>query len=257
MTKISIITITYNAEAVLEKTIQSILNQTEKSFEYIIVDGASKDKTVDIVKRYESLIAENHFAGFGQEQFRWISEPDKGLYDAMNKGIDMATGDFLWFINAGDKVYDAGTLSQIQTAISENPDADVIYGQSLIIDEDDQPLGERHKVAPKKMTYKNLLNGLVVCHQSIIVRKIITPHYDLQYKVSADYDWTNKVLRKSKGNIYINDYLSRFMVAGLSAVQRKRSWKERYAIMKKHFGLPLTLWAHLKIVLKYPFTRKY
>lgn len=257
MVKISIITITYNAETVLEKTMQSILNQTDKSFEYIIIDGASKDKTVEIIKKYESLVAENQFDGFTTEQFRWISEPDKGLYDAMNKGIDMATGDFLWFMNAGDKIYDVETLSQIQTAISENPESDVIYGQSLIIDEDDQPLGERHKVAPKVLIRKSLLNGLVVCHQSIVVRKTIAPHYDLQYKVSADYDWTNKVLRKSKGNIYINDYLSRFMVAGLSAVQRKRSWKERYEIMKKHFGVIPTLWAHLKIVIKYPFTRKY
>lgn len=255
--KISIITITYNAETVLKKTIQSILNQTDKNFEYIIVDGASKDKTVDIIQKYERLIAENHFPGFKSEQFRWISESDKGLYDAMNKGIDLASGDFLWFMNAGDKIYNIETLAKIQEAISKNPDADVVYGQSLIIGEDDQPLGERHKVAPKVLTRKSLLNGLVVCHQSIIVRKTIAPHYDLQYKVSADYDWTVKVISKSRKNVYIDDYLSRFMVAGLSAVQRKRSWKERLHIMRTHFHTFPTLWAHLKIAAKYPFTKKY
>jgi glycosyltransferase involved in cell wall biosynthesis len=257
MRKISIITVTYNVETVLEKTLQSVLNQTDKNFEYIIVDGASKDKTIEIIKKYEKLISENQYEGLKKEQFRWISEPDTGLYDAMNKGIGLAKGDFLWFMNAGDKIYEPTTLSKLQHAIEENPDADLFYGQSLSIDENNKPLGERRKIAPKKLTKKSLLHGLVVCHQSIIEKKNIAPHYDLQYKVSADYDWTNKVLAKSKKNLYIDEYLSRFMVAGLSSVQRKKSWEERYYIMKKHFGITQTLWAHLKIVLKYPFTRKY
>lgn len=257
MAKISIITITYNAGKVLEKTMESILNQRDKNFEYILIDGASKDTTLDIITKYEAKIIRGDYLGFSPQNFRWVSEPDKGLYDAMNKGLQNATGDFVWFMNAGDKIYNTDTLSKIQDAWEKNPDADVIYGQSLIIDENDQPLGERHKIAPKILTSKSLLNGLVVCHQSILVKRLMAPCYDLQYKVSADYDWTNKVLAKSRKNIYIDDYLSKFMVAGLSAIERKRSWTERYAIMKKHFGLPLTLWAHLKIAVKYPFTRKY
>ena len=86
---------------------------------------------------------------------------------------------------------------------------------------------------------------------------MIAPEYDLQYKISADYDWTIKVLDKSRWNLYINNYLSKFMIAGLSAQQRKKSWEERYRIMKKHFGVCHTLWAHFMIILKYPFTRKY
>ncbi|MDR2980592.1 MAG: glycosyltransferase [Bacteroidales bacterium] len=257
MAKISIITITYNAGKVLGKTMESILDQEDKNFEYILVDGASGDDTLDIITKYEAKIIRGDYPGFSPQNFRWVSEPDKGLYDAMNKGLQKASGDFVWFMNAGDKIYSRHTLSKIQNAWEKNPDADVIYGQSLIIDENDQPLGERHKIAPKILTGKSLLNGLVVCHQSILVRRTIASDYDLQYKVSADYDWTNKVLAKSQKNIYIDNYLSKFMVSGLSAVQRKRSWKERYDIMKKHFGLPLTLWAHLKIVVKYPFTRKY
>ena len=91
--KFSVITVTYNAEAVLEDTIQSVISQTYRHVEYIIVDGASKDKTVEIIKQYESGIAS------------WISEPDKGLYDAMNKGLKLATGDYVWFLNAGDTLY--------------------------------------------------------------------------------------------------------------------------------------------------------
>lgn len=251
--KISIITITYNAERFLPKTIDSILAQTCHDFEYIIVDGKSKDATVEIIQNYENRIqnSEHPFP------VRWVSEPDKGLYDAMNKGMRMATGDFVWFMNAGDKVYDENTVTNILENLKADPDADVIYGQSLIIDEEDRPLGERHKIAPKVLTRKSLLNGLVVCHQSILARKSIAPEYDLTYRISADYDWTCKVLSKSKKNLYIDNYLSRFMTAGVSTTQRKKALKERFRIMKKHFGLCATLWAHFKIVVHYPFTTKH
>jgi glycosyltransferase involved in cell wall biosynthesis len=256
MPKISIITVTYNAEAVLEKTMLSVLNQTDCDYEYIIVDGNSTDETFDLINKYESKIENKEFF-VSKDRFRWISEPDKGLYDAMNKGIDIAIGDFLWFINAGDKIYSPTTLSKIQKAIQDNPNTDIFYGQSLIIDENDNPLGERHKIAPKTLKKKSLLNGLVVCHQLIIVRKSIAPFYDLQYRITSDYDWTIKVLSKSKHNIYIDDYLSKFRIAGLSSINREKSWKERYHIMRKHFGITKTLWAHFKIIIKYPFTRKY
>lgn len=251
--KISIITITFNAERFLPKTIDSILSQTNHDFEYIIVDGKSKDTTVEIIQDYENRIR-NSKCPF---QIRWISEPDKGLYDAMNKGMRMATGDFVWFMNAGDKIYNENTVATILKNLDANPDADVVYGQSLIIDENDQPVGERHKIAPRVLTRKSLLNGLVVCHQSILVRKSIAPDYDLLYKISADYDWTCKVLTTSRKNLYIDNYLSRFMTSGVSSTQRKKALMERYKIMKKHFGLCATLWAHFKIVVRYPFTVKH
>jgi len=257
MNNISIITVTYNAEKSLEKTLQSVLKQTDKNFEHIIVDGASKDKTVEIIRKYEELTAKAKDNNYKNEQFRWISEPDAGLYDAMNKGIDLASGDFLWFMNSGDKIYDSSTLSKIQQEMRNNPNADIFYGQSLVIDENDNILGERHKIAPRILNKKSLLNGLVVCHQSILVRKSIAPYYDLKYQISADYDWTCEVLSRSQRNVYIDDYLSRFMVGGVSYIQRRKSWKERFYIMKKHFGLTQTLFAHLKITLKYPFSRKY
>lgn len=248
---ISIITVTYNAALFLEKTMQSVFNQSFRDFEYLIIDGASKDHTLDIIKKY-TLKSENH-----DISLRWISEPDKGLYDAMNKGMNMALGKFLWFINAGDKIYDENTLQTIVNAYKNNPDSDVIYGQSLIIDIEDNPLGERHKIAPKNLTQKNLLNGLVVCHQSILVNKNIAPRYDLQYRICADYDWTCNVLAKSQKNLYIDKYISKFMTSGLSAIHRKKSWIERFYIMKNHFGLIRTILAHIKIILKYPFTTKY
>lgn len=251
--KISIITITFNAERFLPKTIDSILAQSCRDFEYIIVDGESKDATVDIIKDYEKRI-QNSESPF---PYRWISEPDNGLYDAMNKGIHLASGDFVWFMNAGDKIYDAHTVAIILENLKNDPDVDVVYGQSLMIDGEDCPLGERHKIAPKVLTRESLLKGLVVCHQSILVRKSIAPDYDLSYRVTADYDWTCKVMKVSKRNLYIDDYLSRFMTSGISSSQRKKALKERFLIMKKHFGLCKTLWAHFKIIVHYPFTVKY
>lgn len=259
--KVTVITITYNAERFLKNTIESIVNQSNKEFEYLIIDGASKDGTADIIRQYDHTL----YASYTEAELRtpafcpqicWISEPDKGLYDAMNKGLHLAKGDFVWFINAGDKIYDNTTMQKIVDAIDANPDSDVIYGQSLIINEDESVRGERHKIAPKVLTRKSLLNGLVVCHQSILVKKAIAPDYDLQYRISADYDWVCKVLAISKLNCYIDDYISRFMTAGVSTQQRKKAWIERYHIMKKHFGLLSTLWAHFKIILKYPYTRK-
>ncbi|HOF16310.1 MAG TPA: glycosyltransferase family 2 protein [Bacteroidales bacterium] len=253
---VTIITITYNAEIVIEKTIQSVLNQTYSDFEHLIIDGKSTDGTIAIVEKYEADIRNGNYAIF-PHQFRWISEPDTGLYHAMNKGIELAKGNYIWFMNAGDKIHANDTLEKIAKKINENQNPTVLYGQSLIIDQNDRPLGERHKIAPSDLHLNHMLNGLVVCHQSILVKRDKAPLYDLQYRIASDYDWVIKVLMQSESNIYMDDYLSNFMIAGTSSVNRKRAWKERYCIMKKHFGLCKTLWAHFKIVLKYPFTRKY
>lgn len=254
---ISIITITFNAEKWIEKTILSIVEQQNSYFEYIIVDGASSDGTIDIIQRFEQRIAVNEFKNISIDRFHWISEPDKGLYDAMNKGMMMAKGDFVWFINAGDKISDLNTLQQISESFAQHLDADIIYGQSLIIDSNDIPLGERHKIAPQSLTLKSMLKGLVVCHQSILVRKSIASSYDLSYKYCADYDWVCNALKKSKHNLYIDNYLSKFMISGISAKYRKQGLTERFRIMKKHFGLSKTLLAHFLIIIIYPFTRKY
>ena len=187
--KISVITITFNAEQFLKETMQSVLKQTYTDIEYIIVDGKSTDGTVEIIKSFEAEMKAKSI------DFRWISEPDKGLYDAMNKGLRMATGDFVWFINAGDQIYDSTIAQKVADAIAANEHADVVYGQTLIIDQNGTPCSERHKIAPKNLQFKSLLNGLVVCHQSIVVRRSIAPNYNLQYRYSADYDWVCGVLK--------------------------------------------------------------
>lgn len=255
--KISIITITYNAEPVLEKTMLSVLNQTNTNFEYCIIDGNSKDNTVSIIQKMEQKIQEGAFEGITADQFKWISEPDRGLYDAMNKGIDLSTGDFVWFVNAGDKVYNSDTLQKIYDLIEIEKDCDFIYGQSVMIDEQDHEIGERHKIAPKVLRLNHFLNGLVICHQSVLVKKSIASHYNLNYSIASDYDWVIRAFQNSECQGYIDQYLSKFMVAGVSSQKRQLAWKERFIIMKEHFGFFKTVAAHVYIVLKYPFTRKY
>jgi glycosyltransferase involved in cell wall biosynthesis len=255
--KISIITITYNAEPVLEKTMLSVLNQINTNFEYCIIDGNSKDNTVSIIQKMEQKIQEGAFEGITADQFKWISEPDRGLYDAMNKGIDLSTGDFVWFVNAGDKVYNSDTLQKIYDLIEIEKDCDFIYGQSVMIDEQDHEIGERHKIAPKVLRLNHFLNGLVICHQSVIVKKSIASHYNLNYSIASDYDWVIRAFQNSECQGYIDQYLSKFMVAGVSSQKRQLAWKERFIIMKEHFGVFKTVAAHVYIVLKYPFTRKY
>jgi len=254
--KISIITVTFNAEMFLEKTILSVLSQSWKDFEYIIVDGASKDNTVEIIKQFELSTKNGEFVGILPEQFRWMSEPDEGLYDAMNKGIDLATGEFLWFLNAGDLMFDVNSLQTIVNAYLETPMSDIIYGQCLIIDNNGKALSERHKIAPKQLTKKSFLNGLVVCHQSMLVKKTIAPKYNLKYKICADYDWAINAVEHARHSCYIDDYISKFLIAGISSQQQKKAWVERFFIMKRAFGLCKTLMAHGIIVLKYPFVKK-
>lgn len=218
--KISIITVVYNSEKYIEATIQSIINQTYKNFEYIIIDGNSKDKTIDIIKSYEDKIS------------YWISEPDEGLYDAMNKGIKIAKGDYLLFINSGDKLYDSTTLEKI----FNNEEADIYYGDTIIINEKGEDLGYRRLRPPKQLTFKSLKKGMLVCHQSFIARKNIIQSFDLNFKFSADFDWVINTVKNSTSTVNTELVISRFMEGGQTSDTVYRGLKERFNIMKKHYG---------------------
>lgn len=145
--KFSVITVTYNAEKVLEDTIQSVIAQTYHHVEYIIVDGASKDGTLSIIDRYRPRI---HTV---------VSEPDKGLYDAMNKGIALASGDYLCFLNAGDCFHEDDTLQQMVHTINGNELPDVLYGETAIVDEKRHFQRMRRLSAPEVLTWKSFKQG--------------------------------------------------------------------------------------------------
>lgn len=221
-TKISIITIVYNNIRDIEYTIQSVLAQSYPHIEYIVVDGASTDGTTQLLQHYEPRLA------------KLISEKDKGIYDAMNKGLQAATGDYVLFLNSGDSLYDKETIQQI---VTQGQGADIIYGQTKLIDEDRNIIGDRRHKAPATFGWKSFKYGMNICHQAIYVKRDIAPLYDLQYKLSADVDWVIRAAKKAKTSKNIQQYVARYLVGGMSQQRHKQSLIERYQIFKKHYGL--------------------
>ena len=236
--KLSVITVTYNAEHTLERTLKSVRKQTYPAIEHIIVDGNSNDGTVALIHRYEN------------ERLKWISEPDKGLYDAMNKGIKMATGDYLCFLNAGDTFYDTDTVQKIFASIDENHSPDILYGETAIVDDNGRFLHMRRLQAPKNLTWKSFKHGMVVCHQAFIVKRELVEPYDLSYRFSADFDWCIRMMKKAK-NIYNTDLiLVDYLNTGMTTANRKASLRERYRIMEKHYGKVSTFLYHIWFVIR-------
>ena len=240
--KFSIITVTYNAGAVLEDTIQSVITQTYRNVEYIIVDGGSKDHTLDIINRYREHI------------HTLVSEPDKGLYDAMNKGIRLATGDYLCFLNAGDELHEDDTLQLMVHSITGTELPDVLYGETAIVDEEGHFLRMRRLSAPEDLNWKSFKDGMLVCHQAFFPRRELAEPYDLRYRFSADFDWCIRIMKKShtlhNTHLTLIDYLNE----GMTTRNHRASLHERFRIMCRHYGYLSTLvrhaWFALRLLLK-------
>ncbi len=237
--KFSIITVTYNAGKVLEDTIQSVITQTYKNVEYIIVDGKSTDGTMDIVNRYREHI------------HTIVSEPDKGLYDAMNKGIDLATGNYLCFLNAGDELHEDDTLQLIVHSLNgEKELPDVIYGETAIVDEEGHFLRMRRLSTPEHLTWKSFQHGMLVCHQAFMPRRDLAVKYNLKYRFSADFDWCIRIMKKSRvlhnTHLTIIDYLNE----GMTTRNHKASLKERFHIMCHHYGTASTIMRHMGFAVR-------
>lgn len=186
--KVSIVTITYNAAHTLQRTLDSVACQTYADIEHLIIDGASKDDTLAIAERYQS-----------QSRHTVVvrSEPDRGLYDAMNKGLQKATGEYLVFLNAGDSLYAPDTIETVVKALTSQSPA-VIYGDTAITDGEGNFLHLRRHRPPEQLSWKSFKHGMLVCHQAFYVRTDIAKKfpYDLQYRHSADVDWCIRVMRK-------------------------------------------------------------
>lgn len=235
--KVSVITVVFNAADLLEKTILNILGQSYSNIEYIIIDGGSTDGSLDIIKKHADKID------------TWISEPDKGLYDAMNKGLRAASGDLVWFINAGDLIYSENTTEKI---FQQNGfDSDIYYGDTMVVDENYEEIGLRRLRPPEKLNWKSFKKGMLVCHQSILVSRKIADQYDSSYPHSADFDWLIKALKKTDKISNTNMILSAFLDGGQSKQTIKPSILERFASMKTHYGLFPSLINHIPIILRF------
>lgn len=250
---ISIITVTYNAELTIERTLQSVESQSYPRIEHLIIDGCSTDHTMSHVQRYVERNGEN------KHLIRVLREPDKGLYDAMNKGIQQATGYYLVFLNAGDKLHEPTTIEQIveQTRWQRNQvNYAVIYGETDLVDNKEHFLRHRRLQAPEHLTAKSFLQGMLVCHQSFYVRTDIarTELYDLRYRYSADYDWCIRIMKRAERrrlrflntHLILTDYLSE----GLTTKNHRRSLLERLRLMGRHYGWPRAILQHLWFVIR-------
>lgn len=239
--KISIITVSLNEKDTIEATFLSVLNQTYKDFELIVVDGGSTDGTLEIIDKYKDKIS--HF----------ISEPDNGIYDAMNKGIDLATGDFLLFLNANDKLYDDKVFQLVADTLNKNPEVKLLFGDVEIIDKDNNQ--------DYIKTYENMLNkynflfsGL--CHQGTYYsRDLFNDYgkYSTEYKICADWEFNIRCVIKNKvKNFYLNSTLAKFQLGGYSSnsIAGKNMRIEKNIITKKYYPkmYPLIiLWRKISI----------
>lgn len=237
--KLTIITVVYNAADLLEPTIRSVRRADFPQIEYIVVDGGSADGTLDVIQENSDQID------------TWISDRDRGLYDAMNKGLNMAQGEFVWFVNAGDHIASAEIIQKILDHIKE--DTDIIYGEVMITDQEGKSLGTRSELTTQKLpadlSWRSFRYGMRVSHQGFIVRKSIAPLYELN-NLSADIEWCIRCLKASRKNVLVPGIFVHYLKGGISKKKWKKSVWDRYKILKKYFGFVPNLLAHLAISIR-------
>ncbi|MFT7031328.1 MAG: glycosyltransferase involved in cell wall biosynthesis [Marinoscillum sp.] len=237
---ISIITVTFNAEQFLESTIKSVIDQEFEGLEYIIVDGASADNTSEIIRKYSKQIDQ------------LICEPDKGVYDAMNKGLAAANGEYVLFLNAGDELA-SNTL--LQNIFNYDEDTDLIYGETLILNPERKVLGTRTDLTsrklPETLTKKDFLEGQVVSHQSFIPKKALCSPYHLEYRCSADIDWMLDIMDQARSIRKTDQPIAKYLQGGISDRNLKTCWKERFWILMKHFNPFIVIFKHLEFAVRY------
>lgn len=256
----SIVTCTYNAGKTIGRTLQSVSSQSFRSFEHIIVDGASKDDTLSVIGSQGASLPTGCLSV--------VSERDKGLYDAMNKGILRARGHYVIFLNAGDVFHSAETLAQvaahIYNIIGEAEVADdsrlpvVVYGETDLVDDSGRFLRHRRLQAPEVLTWRSFINGMLVCHQSFYVRRDVAfaEPYNLDYRFSADFDWCIRCLRHASALQILNTHLilTDYLAEGMTTANHKASLIERFRIMSRHYGLLRTVMQHawfcVRVILK-------
>lgn len=231
----SIITVVYNNVRDIEHTLKSVVSQTYKHVEYIVIDGLSTDGTLDVIEKYKPQISVI------------LSEKDNGIYDAMNKGLALATGDYVLFLNSGDELYSKETLANL-AEVSEG--ADIIYGETFLINEQREIIGERRHKVPAYFNWKSFRYGMNICHQAIYIKRTIAEPYDLQYKLCADIDWVIKAAKKSSIAVNAHQHVARYLVGGMSKQRHRESLKERYDIFQKYYGTIPNLFNHFIIALK-------
>ena len=237
--KVSVITVCKNAERFIEKAIQSVVNQTYQNLEYIIIDGKSQDRTIEIIEKYLGRVS------------RFVSETDLGIYSAMNKGIRYSTGDFLCFLNADDYFVDDSVITDLANYINQNPSSDFIYGDLEVR----YPSGRLICVTPPLP--ENVLDELVcgcLPHQASFAKAELffstIGFFNENYKISSDYEWFLNLTQNETAKLsYYPRLISSYYLGGLSS-QIKTSVAESYYIQNQHPLYQTPYWMKRRI-LKY------
>ena len=262
MTRFTVVTITYNAAAVVRRTLDSVLCQTYEDVEHLIIDGSSTDETLQIVEAYKQKSDES---GCGHKVIV-KSEPDEGIYDAMNKGLTQVMGDYVVYMNAGDAFPAADTLEQIarRCHLNELPSAElpaVLYGLTDIVDEEGRFLRHRRLQPPARLNWRSFRHGMLVCHQAFYARTDLAKNlqYDTQYRLSADVDWCIRVMREADRMglplCNINMVVANYLEGGMSIKNHRESLRERFTVMRRHYGLLTTCAMHVWFVVRAAISR--
>lgn len=224
----SLITVCFNAERSIENALQSACDQTCRDFENIVVDGASTDGTLDVVKRFEGL------------PLAITSEPDRGIYDAMNKGVARATGEVLYFLNADDCLHSPEVLDRVRQVFSTNPEVDLVWGNVVY----DNPDGTSLIRSFRHINARNLV-FLDLNHQGVFARKRLFERvgvFNTKFKINADYDWFLRVLRSDGSWRYVDLEVARFHTGGTHSKNIQKLREERYLVRRQYIGaLPLKI----------------
>jgi glycosyltransferase involved in cell wall biosynthesis len=224
--KISVITAVFNSQKYLSKAIASVIGQTYRDLEYIIVDGGSIDASLETIMSYGSRIA------------RFISEPDGGIYEAFNKGLNLAQGEIVYYLNSDDYLYDERVIDDVMTIFNHDPELRFVYGNTLILDQD----VNYHYDRGRQFFLKDLKTGDMPPHQGFFVKRGLIEKiglFDIQYKIAADFDLIIRCFKEAaERSYYFNRTIAVFREGGVSThpdKQRLMNWEQR-RIIKKHFG---------------------
>jgi glycosyltransferase involved in cell wall biosynthesis len=236
---LTVVTICYNDIKGLRKTISSYPLEFT-NIEYIVIDGGSTDGSTEYLK---SLRIRN---------LSWISESDNGIYDAMNKGIKISNGEYIIFMNSGDRFYSLGDFSKIINALKDGS-PDILFGDTMMVDYNYKHLGLRSVITtrslPNSLNFSSMKQGMLVCHQSFIVIKEIAPNY-IEDNLSADIDWQIKSLKKATNVQRYNGIIAEYLVGGTSQQRHLKSLLDRFTVMKNHFGLFQTIYSHCYFIYR-------
>jgi len=223
---LTIITINRNNAIGLEKTMKSVLSQTNTAFEYIVVDGASTDGSVDVIRR---------LAGQFGNRIKWISEPDKGIYNAMNKGIRMANGDYLEFLNSGDCLVSEDVVSKMYAALEEKRYPSILYG-NMIKDLPDGHLYRDRCFAGKDITLLGMYHGCLNHSPAYIGRDLFAKYgeYAEDLRICSDWKWyVNAIVLGEERPVYVDIDVSLFDMNGISESNKDLLNSERIALLKE------------------------